>query len=417
MIIEARMAIEALRAGVPNRAAIRQMGTEQTDIEHAFEAVLAAAWVDTRQDGAWRGATGIGMAGGFGTGKSHMLGYLAEVARQQGFVVSRVVVSKETPLSHPGHVLAAALRDAAMPDRPDDPIAACIFALRERPEALDALEIAVSTPNVGFAPIFAACLFLLRRASTPPEMLRRIARLWAGTKVSTSAIRKALIAAGAGRMFSLKPIPAAELTNQLTRFVPMLFRAVGYAGWCILLDEIELIGRYTPLQRALSYAWLAAWLGLDWERRFHGIAIAYAITDDFATAVINARLDSEKLPERLTLKGRATEAALALSGIRHIESTVLQHRLLPPTLDDLAACHDKLLRLYSAAYNWPAQPLPPAERTSSRTLRQYIKGWITQWDLLRLEGGDVVLVSGTIASNYAEDATLAEPRALDDDEA
>ena len=68
--VDARMAIEALRAGVPNRAAIRQMGTEQTDIEHAFEAALAAAWVDTRQDGAWR-PTGIGMAGGFGTGKSH----------------------------------------------------------------------------------------------------------------------------------------------------------------------------------------------------------------------------------------------------------------------------------------------------------------------------------------------------------
>ena len=89
------------------------------------------------------------MAGGFGTGKSHLLGYLAEVARQQGFVVSRIVVSKETPLSHPGHVLAAALRDAALPDRPDDPIAACVAVLRERPEALDALEVAVSTPDAG----------------------------------------------------------------------------------------------------------------------------------------------------------------------------------------------------------------------------------------------------------------------------
>ena len=81
--------------------------------------------------------------------------------------------------------------------------------------------------------------------------------------MSTRAIRQALVAAGAGRAFSLKPLPAAELTEQLTRFVPLLFRAAGYAGWCILLDEIELIGRYTPLQRALSYAWLAAWLGLD----------------------------------------------------------------------------------------------------------------------------------------------------------
>jgi hypothetical protein len=435
--VEARTAIEALRAGVPNRAAVRQMGTEQSEIEQAFEEVLAAVGGETgrfgaerdgagqngagqngaRRNGAWRGPTGIGMAGGFGTGKSHMLGYLAEVARQQGFVVSRVVVSKETPLSHPGHVLAAALRDAALPDRPDDPIAACVFALRERPEAMDALEIAVSTPDAGFAPIFAACLFLLRRASTPPEMLRRIARLWAGTKVSTPAIRKALTTAGAGRTFPLKPVPAAELTNQLLHFVPLLFRAAGYAGWCILLDEIELIGRYTPLQRALSYAWLATWLGLDGAHRFPGIVTAYAITDDFATAVINARLDSEKLPERLTLKGRAAEAALAALGIGHIERTVLQHRLLSPTLSDLASCHDKVQRLYSAAYDWSALPLPPAERTSSRTMRQYIKGWITQWDLQRLGGGNVVLVDGSIASNYTEDATLAEPRALDDEEA
>jgi hypothetical protein len=393
------------------------MGTEQTDIEHAFEVVLAAAAIDTGEDGNRPSPTGIGLAGGFGTGKSHMLGYLAEVARQQDFVVSRVVISKETPLSHPGHVLAAALRDAALPDRPDEPVAACVSALREYPEALEALEIAVSTPGAGFAPIFPACLFLLRRASTPPEMLRRIARLWAGTKVSTPAIRKALTAAGAGRMFALKPVAAAELTNQLTRFVPLLFRAAGYAGWCILLDEIELIGRYTPLQRALAYAWLAAWLGLDGERQIPGVVIAYAITDDFVTAVINARLDGEKLPERLTLKGRSAEAALAVSGIRHIERTVLQHRLLSPTLADLASCHDKVQRLYSSAYNWPAPALPATERTSSRTMRQYIKGWITQWDLLRLDGRDVVLISGSIASNYTEDPTLTEPPAPNDEEA
>jgi hypothetical protein len=415
-MMDARTAIEALRAGVPNRAAIRQMGTEQTDIEHAFEAALAAAWADAAGARAGIGPAGMGMAGGFGTGKSHLLGYLAEVARQQGFVVSRVVVSKETPLSHPGHVLAAALRDAALPDRPDAPIAACVSALRERPEALDAMDLAVSTPDAGFAPIFAACLFLIRRGSTPPEMLRRIARLWAGEKVSTPAIRRALVAVGAGRMFSLKPVTAAELTDQLTRFVPLLFRAAGYAGWCILLDEVELIGRYTPLQRALSYAWLAAWLGLDGKRRFPGIVSAYAITDDFVAAVINARLDSEKVPERLTLKGRAADAALALSGIRHIERTVLQHRLLPPTPDDLAACHDKVQRLYSAAYDWPAPPLPPAERTSSRTMRQYIKGWITQWDLLRLFGGvGGALVDDRIASNYTEDVNLGEPHPLDDE--
>ena len=97
---------------------------------------------------------------------------------------------------------------------------------------------------------------------------------------------------------------------------------------------------------------------------------------------------------------------------------MLQNRLLPPTLNDLAVCHDKVQRLYSAAYDWPAPPLPPAERTSSRTMRQYIKGWITQWDLLRLVRRDRRCpLRDSIASNYTEDATLAEPRALDDEEA
>ena len=272
--------------------------------------------------------------------------------------------------------------------------------------------------GAGFAPVFAACLFLVRRVTTPPETLRRIARLWSGAKASIPAIRQ-----GAGRGWGRQDVFAqgaprrgADRVSSCV-FVPLLFRAVGYAGWCILLDEVELIGRYTPLQRAQSYAVLAAWLGLDGKRRYPGIVVAYAITDDFVTAVINARQDSENLPERLELKGRSAEAALTLPAIRHIERTVLQNRLLPPTLDDLAVCHDKVQQLYSAAYEWPAPPLPPMERTSSRTLRQYIKGWITRWDLRRLGRGDAPLVADGIASNYSEDATLAEPHPLDDEDA
>ena len=82
----------------------------------------------------------------------------------------------------------------------------------------------------------------------------------------------------------------------------------------------------------------------------------------------------------------------------------------------MSACHDKLLRLYRTAYDWPAPPLPPPDRTSSRTMRQYIKGWITQWDMLRLDRGNVLILDTEIASDYSEDATLEEPSALDDGE-
>ena len=36
MNLEARIAIEALRAGVPNRAAVRLMGTDEPALEQAF---------------------------------------------------------------------------------------------------------------------------------------------------------------------------------------------------------------------------------------------------------------------------------------------------------------------------------------------------------------------------------------------
>ena len=70
--LEARTAIEALRAGVPNRAAVRLMGTEESALEHAFDEQLHHVWRRSS-------SPGLGVAGGFGAGKSHFLGYLAEV--------------------------------------------------------------------------------------------------------------------------------------------------------------------------------------------------------------------------------------------------------------------------------------------------------------------------------------------------
>ena len=404
----ARMAIEALRAGVPNRTAIRLLGNEHNIIEHAFDAALHAAWA-----GASR--AGIGIAGDFGAGKSHLLGYLAEVARQQNFVVSRVVISKETPLGNPAQVFAAAIRDAVLPDRNEEAVAACVAALRARPAALEQLEEAVSTPAVGFAPLFAAMLFLLRRPSTPPELLRRLERFPAGARLATPALRRALKDAGAGRMFTFGAVDAHDLTLQRIAFAPLLFRAAGYAGWCILLDEVELIGRYTPLQRAQSYAWLATWLGLAGSRPFPGIVVGYAITEDFTAAVINARLDSEKLPERLRLKGKAQDATLAEVMIAHIERTVQQHRLPTPGPAELLACHDRLRELYSEACAWPAPPAPMPARTSSGTMRQYIKAWITHWDMARLLGTDTGIVTDPLAPNYGEDETLAATPPPDDE--
>jgi hypothetical protein len=410
MNLDARTAVEALRAGVPNRAAVRLMGTAESGIEQAFDQLLAKVWTE--------GAAphGLGIAGGFGAGKSHMLAYLAEVARTHNFVVSRVVVSKETPLADAGRVFEAAIRSAALPGRNEDALAGALAALRAAPERFDALEAAVRAPDSRLAPIFAAVLFLMRRPTLSAETQRRCERFLAGGRMAPTVFRQALASVGSPRMFDVKMPPAAELAMQRIRFAGLLFHEAGYAGWCLLLDEVELIGRYTPLARGAAYAWLATWLGLEGAMPFPGVATVYAITDDFVAAVIEARQDIERLSERLLLKGREQESTLAVAAMRHIEETVRRHRLPLPGADELARDCRRLREIYTAAYDWPAPDLNPGERTATRTMRQYIKAWVTQWDMLRLGNGAGGIVEEAMRSNYEEDEGLGTAHDTAEDE-
>jgi hypothetical protein len=392
-----RRALEALRAGVPNRAAVMLLGSVEDAIEERFEAGLGQVWDGVPIPG------GL-FAGGFGAGKSHLLGFLREVALRQNFVTSRVTISKETPLSAPLVMFAAAMRDTIVPGHADDALAVALAELQRRPSASEALESIVSAPEAGFVPVFAAILYLLRR-QVPADLLRRVEAFLAGGKLPGSALRQALTQAGARGVFDLARITEATLAQQRQRFIPLLFRAAGFAGWCVLIDEVELIGRYSPLQRARAYAELAHWLALGSAPRVPGLYVAAAITDDFASEVINNRQDDEKLPERLRLKGTPELGELALAAMRAIEAAPV---LSPPEEADLQRYVDILRRSYGAAYDWKAPPLPVGERRTNRTMRHHVRSWITQWDLLRLRGHTTHTEVETVQSNYAETADLDE---------
>jgi hypothetical protein len=402
MNLEARTAIEALRAGVPNRAAVRLMGTEEPTLEHEFDVQLQHAWAN-------RPRPGLGIAGGFGSGKSHFLGYLAEVARAQNFVVSRVVVSKETPLSDPARVFEAAVRAATLPDRHDDAITGALTILRQSRDKMAALETAVEQAGDSLAPIFSALLFLLQRDTLPAGFNRQLERFLAGGKIRGTDVRQALAAVGGTRKFDLRLPAAALLMEQRIQFLTALLHAAGYAGWCLLFDEVELIGRYTPLRRALAYAWLATWLGLEGARSWPGIVAAYAITDDFVAAVIEERDDTVRLADRLRLKERHHEARLAASAMAHIAQTVRTRRLRAPGIDELARANLRLIGMYRDAYGWEPPAADAPERTATRTMRQYIKGWITEWDMRRLTGDVTRTVVEEMTSNYSEDEDVSSP--------
>jgi len=393
---DARVAIEALRAGVPNRSAIRLLGIQEAEIGRRFADGIAALTSD-------RPAPGLLVAGGYGTGKSHLLGFLREEALRANCIVSWVTISKETPLSQPAAVYAAALRGALAQGRPEDAVRVALDLLVARPGAVQALEEWATQADL--LPVFAAIAYLLGRP-LPPELTHGIAAFLAGDKPPTQEVRTRLAQHGARGMFSLTGMKVAQLVVERPRFLARLFREAGFSGWVILFDEVELIGRYGAVQRAQAYAELGRWLGVAPAAPQDGLFSVAAIADDFAAEVIDARLDEEKLPERLRLKGLPRQADLALAAMAAIRDAPI---LRAHAAADLVRHGDVLRRCYSDAYDWPAPPATPAVREQRRTMRHHVRSWIIEWDMLRLFGSTGGVMVQPDGNTYVEDPDLALP--------
>lgn len=291
--LAARRAVEALRSGVPSRDAVAALGSGQSDIEDRFIGLLDGVGTVRRE------SRGLLLGGGFGSGKSHVLEHLAHLALERGFTVSRIVVSKETPLHDPAKVLRAAVESAVSPD-------GVVGAVAEAAAGLDAgspayTELLRWASGAG-APVdewFPVTLQLFPRVQTgEDDLAEAIVRFWSGDRLAVAQVRRHAKWAGLGRP-ALAAVPARELARQRFRFLARLFAAAGSEGWVLLFDEAELIGRYTLLQRARSYAELSRWMEPDVEDPASPLATVLAMTDDFDAAVLSARNDRELVPAKL----------------------------------------------------------------------------------------------------------------------
>lgn len=402
-----RRAVEALRSGVPSWDAVVALGTAQSELEDRYAATLEEA------DAA--AARGLLLGAGFGAGKSHLLTHLAQLALERGFAVSTVVVSKETPLHDPAKVFQAAVESLIGPARASGALADAAASLDPDTPRYAELTRWLSSPSAPVDDRFAATLLLherLRGGEVPDseEIVEAVVRFWSGDPLRTPDLRRALKAVGAAGMFSLTAIPARELARQRTRFLSRLLRAAGFAGWVVLFDEVELIGRYSLLQRGRSYAELARWVGGDPEDPTAPLVAVLAMTDDFEAAVLTGKDDRTKVPNRLRDKQTQewTEtASLAEKGIRLIERDMLL--LDPPDAAELDRAYQVLKELHGAAYDWSPPDVPGLERLGATRMRQYVRAWINAWDLVRLDPEhqpDTLVVD--VATSYAEDVALGE---------
>jgi hypothetical protein len=226
-------------------------------------------------------------------------------------------------------------------------------------------------------------------------------------------LKRKLRECGETATWTLPQVYARDLALQSFRFVARLIAAAGYAGWVLLFDEVELIGRYSLLQRARSYAEVARWVGGFESEPLPALTTVMAITDDFAPAVLfdPVKNDFENVPNRLRARQNPADdlvATRAEQGMKIIERDLVP--LEKPSRATLADTYRKLQRIHGEAYGWQPPELRRSDSLATRSMREHVRSWIYEWDLRRLDPGyspDIEVERVEI--DYSESAELEVP--------
>lgn len=387
--VAARRAIEALRAGVPNRDAVRALSTSQHAAVSSFQELLDGVGVGVGVRRTGPATRGMLVGGGFGSGKSHLLEHFAHLALEANFIVSKVVVSKETPLHDPTKMLRAAAESARAPHRQGAALPEIASTLDlESWEYADHIQ-RLGSPASGLNQRFDTTLRLFTSLRhQDPDFADLIVRFWAGDQMGLPELRRRLRETGETARVEYDKINSRDLSLERFRFLSRLMAAAGYAGWVVLIDEVELIGRYSLLQRAKAYGEVARWTRGQPGEESLPLAAVLAISDDFDEAVLRDENDLQLIPERLRSRRKPADdllAGQAETGMRVIEREVLALEAPGPEVLDLT--YRLIKGVHGEAYGWDPPDVEGLERDASTRMRQYVRAWINEWDLRRLDAG------------------------------
>jgi hypothetical protein len=266
----------------------------------------------------------------------------ASLAWEQNWVVSMVSVSKESPLDRLDYlypkIVTALLRPGS--NQPGlEPIVTKALAepyLLAESRAIDLSERTravldnLSRQNVGMDEL----LEDLSGRFIPLTLLKKIHRenFSKPLKIASSRTRD-------------------EILHYLS-LIDWLIGRAGFQGWLILMDEVELIGKFGRGGRARSYANMGRLMQGVGERTVS----VWAVAGNFQHDVITVRQDSERAPDWLLSRPKeAQDADLARLALDELSAA---RPLSRPTSVQVREVVERIYDLHQEAYHWSAPVRP-----------------------------------------------------------
>ena len=330
--------IEALRSGVPSRTVGAYFSEARPGMLNRIRSRLDAAAASGKSDG-------MIFRGSYGEGKTHMLNTVLSIASEKNMVVSYASLGKETPMHLP-HLLYSKL------------IANTYLPGTEQPGFRHKLEeIAPGSGVAGEMQAYTATgletnkiYFVLKdmwETQDEEEREQFLADL-EGDFVSPALVKRVF------RRVTGKP---AQFNQNFTKtkhygdyfaFMSTLFRRLGYAGWVILFDEAELIGRLGKKARAKSYSTMQFFLRPS--AKLEAVFSVFAFSSSFTEEVIDKKHEFENAEVIFTDDAPALKAVKAT-----LNAIIDAPELASLSKAEILRVLESIQEFHGMAYDWEPQ--------------------------------------------------------------
>ena len=370
---EAMHVIEALRSGVPSRAVGAYFSEARPAMLNRIRSRMEAAEATGQADG-------MIFRGSYGEGKTHMLNTVFSMAAEQNMIVSYVSLGKETPMDKLHLLYARIIANTYLPGKKQPGFRSILEEMTPGSGTAGEL-IAYAATGLETNKIY----YLLKAmwGTQDEEEKTQFLGDLEGDFVSNAQVKKVF------RRVTGKP---AQFNQNFTKtkhcmdyfaFMSTLFRRTGYAGWVILFDEAELIGRLGKKARAKSYAGMQAFL--QPSSRLEGVFSLFAFSTSFSEDVIDKKHEFENV------EAIFAEDPVSLKAAKNTLNAILNApELAVLTKEETLRVMASIQEFHGKAYGW--QPKLSPETIYAGTegggylLRTRIRAAIELLDQLYLYG-------------------------------
>lgn len=387
------MLLEAARAGIPTRHLIGTLPDLRQKLMDTIDSDLGNLANGQQVKGrvVW---------GNYGQGKTHFLKTVEKHILEQGFAVSYLSLNRDLGPNNlfnlfpalSSHVLT---RDANIPGLLNQLVSKGLSP--KMLETLSELSTGISHPLPNL--IYQSFLKFETR-----DMILLYNALMGKKENLTNA--KQIVKSYYKYEYQRMPkFVQKEHLISFIEFFSLLIKSLGYKGWIILIDELEIIGRMGKVGRLNSYKNLSWLMNLNAEHKcpiYTLVASAEALNTEVFQGT--RKQDAREMP-KLAKERFDARAAEAVAKFFELISSSQGMVLTPIKTDDLKALLAKLLEIHCAAIPWKFElPENMVKDTckridpSTKPIRQIIRMFIETLDIYSTLG----IIPGKFNENLQE---------------